>query len=313
MNCVEIRQLMCVEAVARHRHFTRAAEELHLAQSALSHQILRLERELGTPLFERTSRRVRATAAGEAVAERARRVLAELEGARQEVDELRGVLRGCLRIGPLVPADDVDVPGLLARFGQSYPGVEVTLREGVAADMFRFLTADELDVAFCLLSGDLPGHLTGHRLGHVEVVAAFAADHAPPASHVGVADLVRHRIVAPRRGSAITSILEQHFADAGQQLHLALESGDPLLLRSLAARGFATAILPRSLTPPEDAGLEVRRLHPAIHLPVALVWRRTRNLSPAARAFAEFVRCQTRAAPAAPAAAAAAAAPSARR
>ena len=65
---MELRQLAYAEAVARHRHFTRAAEELHVAQSALSHQIRRLEAELGTELFERTSRRVVPTEAGEAVA-----------------------------------------------------------------------------------------------------------------------------------------------------------------------------------------------------------------------------------------------------
>ncbi|HWM05976.1 MAG TPA: LysR family transcriptional regulator [Actinophytocola sp.] len=80
---MEIRQLMCVEAVSRHRHFTRAAEELHVTQSVLSHQIRQLERELGTPLFERTSRRVAVTEAGRAVAARARRVLAELDGVRR--------------------------------------------------------------------------------------------------------------------------------------------------------------------------------------------------------------------------------------
>ena len=134
---MEIRQLRCVEAVSRHRHFTRAAEELHLAQSVLSHQIRQLEQELGTPLFERTSRRVTVTEAGAAVAARARRVLAEVDGARQEVDELSGVLRGRIWIGPLLPAGDLDVPGLLARFSRAHPGVEVGLREGVAADMFR--------------------------------------------------------------------------------------------------------------------------------------------------------------------------------
>ena len=82
------------EAVARHRHFTRAAEELHVAQSALSHQIRRLEAELGTELFERTSRRVVPTEVGEAVATRARRVLAEIDGVRGELDELRGLVRG---------------------------------------------------------------------------------------------------------------------------------------------------------------------------------------------------------------------------
>jgi DNA-binding transcriptional LysR family regulator len=129
---MELRQLICVEAVVRHRHFTRAADELHIAQSALSHQIGRLERELGIPLFERTSRRVTPTEAGEAVAFRARRVMAELEATRQEVDQLRGVLRGHIWVGALVPAGDVDVPGLLAQFSQAFPGVEISLREGIA-------------------------------------------------------------------------------------------------------------------------------------------------------------------------------------
>ena len=279
-----------VEAVARHRHFTRAAEELHVAQSALSHQVRRLEEELGIQLFERTSRRVTPTEAGQAIAARARRVLAEVDGARAEVDELRGVLRGRIWIGPLVPAGDVDVPGLLARFSQAHPGVEVGLREGIAADMLRLVAADELDAAFCLLAGEISAELAVERLSHDEVVAAFAPDRAPPAPRVNVADLAKHQIVAPRRGSAITTALEQRFSDAGEPLRLALESGDPFLLRSLAARGFATAILPRSLTALAGPAIEVRSLHPAVQLPVALVWRRERNAPPAARTFIEFVR-----------------------
>jgi LysR family transcriptional regulator, transcription activator of glutamate synthase operon len=245
---VELRQLRSVEAVARHRHFTRAAEELHVAQSALSHQIRRLEEELGTALFERTSRRVAPTEAGRAIAARARRVLAEVEGARAEVDELRGVLRGRIWIGALLPAGDLDIPGLLARFSRAHPGVEVGLREGIAADMLRYLAADELDAAFLLLAGEIAGKFAVERLSDEEVVAAFAPDRAPAAPQVGVAELARHAIVAPRRGSAITSVLDRLFAGAGTPLRLALESGDPFLLRSLAARGFATAILPRSLT-----------------------------------------------------------------
>jgi LysR family transcriptional regulator, transcription activator of glutamate synthase operon len=290
---VELRQLRSVEAVARHRHFTRAAEELHLAQSALSHQIRRLEQELGTPLFERTSRRVTPTDAGHAVAARARRVLAEVDAAREEVDELRGVVRGRIWIGPLLPAGDLDVLGLLARFNRAHPGVEVGLREGVAADMFRLLAADELHAAFCLVAGEIPDELAVERLTDEEVVAAFAPDRAPSAPRVSVADLGRHALVAPRRGSAITSVLVKLFTDADEPLGLALESGDPFLLRSLAARGFATAILPRSLTALQGPNVEVRSLNPSVRLPVALVWRRDRNAPPAARAFIEFVRRET--------------------
>ena len=162
--------------------------------------------------------------------------------------------------------------------------------------MLRFLAADELDAAFCLLGGEIPDELAVEQLGHEEVVAAFAPDRAPSPPHVTVADLAGYRIVAPRRGSAITSTLERRFTDAGTPLRLALESGDPFLLRSLAARGFATAILPRSLTALEGPPLEVRSLHPAIRLPVALVWRRERSAPPAARAFIDFVRSETAAA-----------------
>ncbi len=276
--------------MARHRHFTRAAEELHIAQSALSHQIRKLEQELGTPLFERTSRRVAPTEAGLAVAARARRVLAEVEGARAEVDELRGVRRGRIWIGALLPMRDVDIPGLLAGFSRAHPGIEVSLREGIAADMLGHLAADELDAAFCLLAGDISDEFAVERLGDEEVVAAFAPDRAPAARDVGVEDLADQAIVAPRRGSAITSALGRLFADAGRPLRLALESGDPFLLRSLAARGFATAILPHSFSRLEGSALEIRSLRPPVSLPVALVWRRERNLPPPARMFIEFVR-----------------------
>ncbi len=156
--------------------------------------------------------------------------------------------------------------------------------------MLRFLGADDLDAAFCLLAGQVPDELAVEQLTYDEVVAAFAPDRAPPASHVDIADLVRHAIVAPRRGSAITSALDRRFADTGLPLGLALESGDMFLLRSLAARGFATAVLPRSLTRLEGPAIEIRSLYPPVQLPVAFVWRRDRTAPPAVRAFIDFVR-----------------------
>lgn len=296
---MDVRQLRCVEAVARHRHFTRAAEELHVAQSALSHQVRRLEEELGIALFERTSRRVTPTEAGLVLAARARRVLAEVDGAREEVDQLRGALRGRIWIGALVRAGNIDVPDLLADFTQEHPGIEVGLREGLAADMLGYLANDEIDAAFCLLARQLPDEMASERLGDDEVVVAFSPDAAPPDPRVGVAELGQRTIVGPRRGSAVTSVLEERFARTGSPLRLALESGDPFLLRSLAARGFGAAILPRSLTELAGPPVEVRSLDPPETLEVALVWRRARHPSPAARTFIDFVR-RLAARPAAP-------------
>lgn len=145
-------------------------------QSALSHQIRQIEGELKTPLFERTSRRVRPTEAGTRIARTARSVLAALDNAVEEVDELRGLRRGTVRIGALLPAGDLDVAGIVAEFSRANPGIEVRLHEGTAADMLDRLTAGDLDAAFCLQAGDVPTHLTVRQLSQEEVIAAFSPD-----------------------------------------------------------------------------------------------------------------------------------------
>jgi DNA-binding transcriptional LysR family regulator len=179
------------------------------------------------------------------------------------------------------------VPGIVARFSHEHPGIEVGLHEGIAADIFEALTTGELDAAFCVAGDDVPDQLAVRRLSEEEVVAAYAPQAAPRARSVALAELGRCQLIAMRRGSAITNAVEAQLAAIGHTLHVALESGDPFLLRSLAARDFATAILPRSITSLEGPPIEVRSLRPAIVLPVVLAWRRQRDASPAARAFVD--------------------------
>jgi DNA-binding transcriptional LysR family regulator len=289
-STVELRQLRYVEAVARHRHFTRAAEELHVAQSALSHQVRRLEAELGTELFARTSRTVVPTEAGEAVAARARRVLAEVDGVREEVDDLRGLVKGKVTIGAVLPAGAVDVPALLAGFSHAYPGVDVALQEGTAGDMLGHLARDEIDLAFSLLASDPPDRLVAERMSVEELVATFPPGTAPGRGPVSAVALAQTVVLTTRSGSATMAALEEFFDAAGVPLHVSCESGDPFLLRALASAGFGTAVLPRSLTEREGPPIDVRALRPAVRLPVALVFRRDRRLSPAARTFVEYAR-----------------------
>ena len=230
---MELRQLVYAEAVARHRHFTRAAEELHVAQSALSHQIRRLEAELGAELFERSSRSVAVTEVGEAVAARARSILGEVDGVRQEVDELRGLVRGRVSIGAMLPAGKVEVPSLLVGFSEAYPGIEVDLYEGTAGDMHRHLRDGTVDAAFSLLSGEEPEGTEALRLSEEQVVAAFPPGAAPERERVSAADLAGRPLVIPRSGSAIKEAVDRFFGRADRELRVSLESGDPWLLRSL--------------------------------------------------------------------------------
>jgi DNA-binding transcriptional LysR family regulator len=223
------------------------------------------------------------------IAGRARRVMAELDGAAAEIDGLRGLWRGRVRIGALFPAGDVDVPDIVARFSHTYPGIEVGLHEGIAADMVERLATGDLDAAFCLTDGDVPGSLAVHPLGQEEVIAAFAPSRAPRTRSVALADLGGRPLIALRRGSTVTGALERRMTAAGHDLRLALESGDPFFLRSLAARGFAPAVLPRSITSVDGPPIELRRFRPPIMLSVVLAWRPQREISPAARALVDFV------------------------
>lgn len=289
---MELRQLAYTEAVARHRHFTRAAEELHVAQSALSHQIRRLEAELGTELFERTSRRVVPTEAGEAVAARARRVLAEVEGVRGELDELRGLVRGRISIGALLPAGAVEVTTLLASFRHAFDGIEVGLREGTAAEILELIASDALDVAFSLIATPLPDAIESFQLSEEEVVAAFPPGTAPAGDSVTAADLEGLALAAPRSGSAIRLAADEFLARGGGELRLSLESSDPYLIRCLVSDGFGPAVLPASLASRAGPPVETRPLRPPVRLPVCLIWRRARHHPAAATAFIDFVRAR---------------------
>src|SRR3984885_3895261 len=98
---MELRQLRYTVAVAAHRHFTRAAASVPVAQPALSHQVKLLEQELGVELFERSRSGVRLTEAGEVFVLRARRALGEMDAAREEIAAFKGLTSGRLVVGAM--------------------------------------------------------------------------------------------------------------------------------------------------------------------------------------------------------------------
>src|SRR3954469_18599618 len=135
---MELRQLEYFAAVARHRHFRRAAEESYVTQSALSQQVRRLEEELGLLLLRRTPHGVELTPAGRELAERADAILAEVAEARAAMDGHAGVERGVARIAGS-PADAPRLPEALAAFHTAHPGIQIALRHGSAAEVVELL------------------------------------------------------------------------------------------------------------------------------------------------------------------------------
>lgn len=154
---MEFRQLRYLVALADERHFTRAAARSHVAQPALSQQLRKLEDELGLPLVDRTTRRVALTEAGELLVARARRVLAELDAAGAELQQVSGLLAGRVTIGLTQTPGPLDLLPLLADFHARFPAVELAVREDLSTTLAAQLRADELDVALLstVARGDL--------------------------------------------------------------------------------------------------------------------------------------------------------------
>jgi DNA-binding transcriptional LysR family regulator len=287
---VELRQLRYLEAVARHGHFTRAAEELHVAQSAVSEQVLRLERELGTKLLERTTRSVELTESGALAVEHARRALAEVQSLREGVDELRGLVRGTVAIGALRPSGDVDVPALLAEFNRRHPGIEIEFREGTVAEMTAALLEAEIDASFALEAAPWPAGIGHAALSSEELVVAMSPGHELAGSTpLRIAALDGRELIAFRRGSAVRRAQDEALSRAGTSVRIVLEGSNETLVRALVAQGFGPAVLPRTVAELPGERLVVRPLRPAIRLPVVLIWRERAAHSPAVRAFLDFV------------------------
>jgi DNA-binding transcriptional LysR family regulator len=160
---MELRHLTVFVAVAEEASFTRAADRLHMVQSAVSASVRGLERELGAALFDRTTRRVELTDAGDALLPEARQVLAAVTVAREAVDQVSGGLRGTLRLGTMQgqAMRPISVPRLVAGFRAEHPGVEVHVSHtGGSVAMAEQVRTGRLDLAFVSLPDRRPSGLT---------------------------------------------------------------------------------------------------------------------------------------------------------
>ncbi|MFB7495776.1 LysR family transcriptional regulator [Streptomyces sp. NPDC056161] len=282
---MDLQQMRYVLAVAETASFTRAAERCHIVQSALSHQVARLERELGARLFDRTSRRVRLTTAGEAFLPAARQALEAADRARAEVAAATGEIRGALTVGSIPTVAAVDLPAVLRDYRLRYPRVRISLRAGSSERLVEQVRDGRLDAAFL---GVQPGFraqgVRDRELAHGQHVAVVAPGHPLAARReVDLRLLADEVFVDFAAGSAARAQSDQAFAAAGLRREVAFEvSGVELMVR-MVRHGLGIALLPASFTT-ELHGL---RCVPITDGPVRverLVWSRF-TPSPAAAAF----------------------------
>jgi len=285
---MELRHLEYFVAVADERNFTRAAARLHVVQSGVSAAIKALERELGAALLERTSKRVALTDAGEALLPRARAALDAARAARDAVDEVRGGLRGTVRIGTLTSIGLVDVPGLLGAFHRAHPAVTLRLTVSTrgSGGLVDALTDGSLDLALVSVPGRAPSgvHLRQLLWQPLELVLPAGHRLAAPAA-VTVADLADEPFVDFPIGYGNRTVVDRAFAAAGAERQVSLEVIDLTTAAGFVAHGLGVAILPRFAVP-ADLDLVVRPLAGAdLDWPLGVATSAVRAPSAAARAL----------------------------
>jgi DNA-binding transcriptional LysR family regulator len=294
---VSLRQLRVFETVARLSSFTRAAEELHLTQPAVSMQVRQLEDEVGLPLFEKLGRQISLTEAGRELFHYSRSIDRSLQEMEEVVESLKGVNRGRLSVA-VASTVNYFAPRLLAAFHQRYPGIglrlDVTNRERVVHQ----LQANTVDM---VLMGQPPDGVNVESEAFMDnpLVVVAPPEHPLAAEErVTLMRLAEEVFVMREPGSGTRQAMERFFAEQGIGIRHGMQMTRNEAIKQAVRAGLGLSVVSLHTV---ELELETNRL---VILNVEgfplerqwhLVYRSGRRLSPAARAFRQFVLDEARA------------------
>lgn len=294
MRNATLRQLKVFEAVARHLSFSRAAEELHLTQPAVSTQVRKLQEHAGLQLFEQLGKKVYLTPAGAQMLASSREIIQKFHEAEEALSAFKGVEGGRLNVS-VISAGDYFFPSLLVAFAQRHPGV--TLNFGVCnREELLGRLADNLT--------DLAVMVRPPPAAETDTVALPFAPHpyvvvAPP-SHplagrrrIPVERVLKEPFIVREKGSDTWNSMLQGFGDHVEGLNIAMEIKSTETIKQAVIAGMGISFLSaHTISREREAGklavLDVRGF------PLMLNWyvvhRRTKRLPPVAQAFLRFLQ-----------------------
>ncbi|GAA1886331.1 LysR substrate-binding domain-containing protein [Streptomyces durmitorensis] len=273
---MQFQQLLYFVAVAETRHFTRAAEQVHVSQPSLSQQVRALEKELGAELFSRARGNIALTDAGEALLPLARRILADADTARIEVQELAQLRRGRIRLGATPSVCTGLLPEVLRAFHDRHPGIQLLLEEGGSHDLVRELARGALDLAVVVLPlpSPSPALTTVELLREDLVVVSSPEARKLGGTSVRVADLERERLVMFRHGYDLRELTVAACRAEGFEPEFAVEGGEMDAVLGFVQAGLGVAVVPRMVAERAGRGLRMTPLaKPTLHRTIALAHR----------------------------------------
>jgi DNA-binding transcriptional LysR family regulator len=288
---LELQQLRYFVAVADSGKFTAAARDLHVAQPSISKQVRKLEDELGAVLLERRRTGVVLTDAGAILLPWAKRMLADLDGARSDVAGLATLERGRLSVGATPSLSTVLLPEVLAAFHAEHPGITLSVIEAGSSDLVDRLAAGELDLALVILPVPREELFETTPLIREELVLAVAKSH-PLARRktVKVGDLRGVPLVMFRDGYDLRSATITACEQAGFHPTFAVEGAEMDGVLRMAAAGVGVAVVPRMVVERGGPLVAVRLSQPTLSRSVGVAFRRDRHHSRAADAFVARLR-----------------------
>jgi DNA-binding transcriptional LysR family regulator len=287
---MELRHLEHFAAVAEERHFTRAANKLHIAQSALSESIRTLEVELGTTLFERSTRRVDLTEPGRALLVEAHRTLAAAADARAAVAAVEGLERGHLSVGIIQNVGAVRAAVSFGQFRRKHPAVQLELKQAGAASLADQVRQGTLDLAIVALPPDLRVGLDTTPLSVEPLLLCCSPSHRLASRRsVGLEELAEETFVDFDAEWAVRMITDRAFAALGIHRRTAVEVNDTGMLLDLVAHDIGIALVPPPSAIYRTSAVVVPLKRPAPVWELSVVSRPGGPVNPAARALMELL------------------------
>ena len=276
----EFHQLRCFVAVADHLHFGRAAAQLNMTQPPLSRQVQLLEREMGVPLFDRTSRSVRLTPAGRVFLPEARRILRLSDSAVRWTRRVWRGEAGTLRIGFTASCGYGMLPALIRRVRAMVPDIDLVLREMVTREQVEALDSGVLDLGFMRPTGG-GRHLASRPYGTERMVVALSpsggATPAPAAVPMKLSDLQGQPFImySPDNALYFHDLVATLLVERGVQPLVVEQVGQIHSMLALVDAGFGAALVPESAARLHFPNVAFRSLADDASPPVRLhaVWR----------------------------------------
>lgn len=281
------------EEVAAQKSIRRAAERLNIAPSAVTRQIARLEEQLGISLFERLPRGVRLTAAGEMMLAQIRRMNQEFSAAIAQVDALKGMRRGHVRIGVLQYMSARFVPELIVDVSRDHPGLSYTVQTGNSAEIADAVVRGDLDIGLCWKpAASLP--VRNVRVFSVQVGVVVAADHELAGREtMRVAECLTYPLVIQSQETVLRRMIEDVTLGESRRVMPFVETNSIASIVALLLAGAGISIMTRVTVQDELARGLLR------HIPISdrgigsvslsLFVRADRTLSPAVSMLLELL------------------------